>query len=190
MRFPMLATPIVLALLPACIVSVRAKEARPMPTTPASIAPCLWFRSEAEEALRFYVSVFEGARIVSELRAGDGGPMPKGAFIAGRLALRGSELMVLNGNPEPSFTHTNSVVVACANQAELDRYWTALTAGGKEIDCGWLQDKYGVVWQIVPDTLERMLADPDPAKAERAMAAMLTMKKFDFAALERAFAGQ
>ncbi|MBK7875497.1 MAG: VOC family protein [Planctomycetes bacterium] len=157
---------------------------------PSTIAPCIWFQSEAEAALQFYASVFEGAQVASVIRAGEGGPMPKGTFIAGRLALRGNELMVLNGNPQPAFSHTNSIIVACRNQAEIDRYWTALTNGGSEIDCGWLTDKYGVVWQIVPDSLERMLADPDPAKAQRAMAAMMTMKKFDIAALERAYAGQ
>lgn len=159
-------------------------------TTSTTIAPCLWFQGEAEEALHFYASVFDGAKITREIRAGDGGPMPQGAFIAGRIAVRGHELMVLNGNPKPGFSQSISISVACRDQAELDRYWSALTKGGKEIACGWLEDKYGVAWQIVPERLEAMLADGDPAKAQRTMAAMLTMTKFDFATLERAYAGR
>lgn len=185
-----LVLPLLLAALACACAGPSRTHETPMTHRQSKLAPCLWFQGNAEEALRFYASVFDGAVVTREIRAGDGGPMPKGMFIAGRIAVQGFELMVLEGNPQPGFTHSISLSVACRDQAELDRYWSALTKGGKEIECGWLEDKYGVAWQIVPERLEAMLADPDPAKAQRTMAAMLTMKKLDVAALERAYAGK
>lgn len=160
------------------------------PAAAPAFVPCLWFEKEAEDALRFYASVFEGARIGAEMRAGDGGPLPKGTLVSAKLTLRGSELVVVNGGPKRAFNDSMSLVVYCGDQAEIDRYWDALVAGGQPTMCGWLKDKFGVSWQIVPRNLGELLGDPDPVAARRVMQAMLTMKKLDLPALERARAGR
>jgi len=154
------------------------------------ITPFLWFEGQAEEAARFYVSVFPDSRIVKILRNGEGGPAPAGTVLTVEFELGGTPFVALNGNPEFRFTPAVSFAVSCATQDEIDTLWGRLTsAGGEEWDCGWLRDKYGVSWQIVPRDLGDLLSDPDPARAQRAMQAMLRMKKLDIAALRAAHSG-
>lgn len=154
------------------------------------ITPFLTFNNQAEEAVRHYLSVFENGKIVSVMHMPEGGPGPKGAVLTVTFELLGQTFIALNGGPSFSFTHGFSMFVRCDTQAEIDRFWTKLTAdGGKEVECGWLVDKFGLSWQIVPRGLEAMLADKDPAKAGRAMQAMMKMKKFDIAGLKRAHEG-
>lgn len=154
------------------------------------IKPCLWFDDRIEEAVNFYTSVFPRAKISTVSRYGDAGPMPKGKVLVMNFELDGQEFMALNGGPLFKFTEAVSFFVRCADQKEVDYYWDALTAnGGAESQCGWLRDKFGLSWQIVPDALGVYLSDKDPAKANRAMQAMLKMQKIDIAALERAHAG-
>ena len=153
------------------------------------IAPCLWFDDRIEEAVKFYISLFGG-----EIRAtsyyGEAVPQMKGKVLTIVFALKDQEFMALNGGPHFKFTEAVSFMVRCEGQAEVDRYWNVLTAdGGEESQCGWLKDKYGLSWQIVPSVMPRLIGDKDPAKASRAMAAMMTMKKLDIAALEKAHAG-
>jgi predicted 3-demethylubiquinone-9 3-methyltransferase (glyoxalase superfamily) len=150
------------------------------------ITPFLWFNNNAEEALNFYVSVFKNAEIVAVNRYGEGGPGPKGAVMTATLQIEGQQFIALNGGPEFTFTPAISFFVNCQTQAEVDDLWEKLTAGGKEGQCGWLTDKYGVTWQIVPSALERMLNDPDPEKGKRVMQAMLQMRKIDVKVLESA----
>ena len=147
------------------------------------ITQFLWFESEAEEALRFYVSLFDNAEIVSEQR------MPDGSLMSATAEIDGQRLMVLNGRPEKhQFTEAFSLFVACADQAEVDRLWIALTAdGGAESMCGWLRDKYGLSWQIIPTEMMEMFGSDDKAASGRAMQAMLKMRKLDVAELRRAF---
>lgn len=147
------------------------------------IKSCLWFPHEAEPAASFYVSLFPNSRIVNVMRAG-------GATIAVDFVLDGREFLALNGRREPGFTDAVSFVVPCATQADVDRYWDALLQGGAEGRCGWLTDRFGVAWQVVPDELPTLLADPDPVKAGRAMQAMLGMTKLDVAAIRRARDGE
>ncbi len=149
------------------------------------ITPFLWFADEAEEAIKFYVSLFKDAEIVSEQR------MPDGSLMSATFRLADQTLSALNGRPPGvMFTDAVSLFVACKDQAEVDRLWKALTAGGgAESMCGWLKDKYGVSWQIIPTEMMEMFGDTDQAKAGRAMQAMLTMRKIDLAALRKAFAG-
>ena len=144
------------------------------------ITPFLWFDSNAEEAVEFYISVFKNSRRLDELRAGEGGPAPKGSIITIAFELDGQKFTALNGGPHYKFTNAISFVVRCDSQEEVDYYWSKLSAGGTEIQCGWLQDKYGLAWQIVPARL------PDLVKHPKAMQAMLQMKKLDIAELERA----
>jgi len=151
------------------------------------ITTCLWFRDEAEEAMRFYTSIFEDSKITSELRWGEGGPMPKGSLLAATFQIAGQELMVLNDAPESRFTEAMSLSVDCETQAEVDELWTKLGAGGGPGQCGWLKDKYGVSWQIVPSVLLGMLQDADPARSKRVMEAMLQMTKLDIRRLQQAY---
>ena len=144
-----------------------------------ALKSCLWFRAEAEEAADFYVSIFPNSRVGQVLRAG-------GAAIAVEFVLDGQPFLALNGRPETAFTDAVSLVVPCETQAEVDRYWDALLAGGEESQCGWLRDRYGVSWQIVPNEMAALLSDPDPARTGRAMQAMLGMRKLDVAAIRRA----
>ncbi|MES2102336.1 MAG: VOC family protein [Pseudomonadota bacterium] len=155
-----------------------------------TIHPCLWFDGRAEEAMNFYMGIFPDARMTDVLRWGDAGPGPKGSVLTCTFELAGQTFMALNGGPQYQFTPAISLVVNCATQAEVDRYWDALLAGGgTPVQCGWITDRFGVSWQIVPEQLPRLLQDKDPARADRAMNAMMQMVKLDIAALERAVAG-
>ncbi|AMB58772.1 VOC family protein [Microterricola viridarii] len=156
-----------------------------------SIKPCLWFDSQAEDAATLYASVFENSRINTVTRYGEGGPMPAGTALAVEFTLDGLEMQAINGAPAPGPSAAISLSVSAQTQADIDRLWGALTAdGGEPGQCGWLTDKYGISWQIVPPRLGELLSDPDPAKAGRAMQAMLTMTKLDIAVLEAAYNGE
>ena len=154
------------------------------------ITTFLWFDDQAEEAAKHYTSIFEGSRIVSVARYGDAGPGPKGSAMTVNFELEGQEFIALNGGPQFRFTEAISLLVNCETQQEVDELWSRLSAGGAESQCGWLKDKYGLSWQIIPTALFRLLRDPDPAKAKRVMEAMLQMSKIDVARLEQAHAGQ
>lgn len=155
----------------------------------ASITPFLWFDTQAEEAARFYTSVFPNSRIVDVVRYSEVGPGPSGSVMTVRFELDGMAFVALNGGPAHyDFNLGVSFVVDCTSAEEVDRYWSALTEGGEEGQCGWLTDRFGLSWQIVPSRLPALLGDPDPTRAQRAMQAMLTMKKLDIVALERAAA--
>jgi predicted 3-demethylubiquinone-9 3-methyltransferase (glyoxalase superfamily) len=154
------------------------------------ITTFLSYDHQAEEAVRHYLSIFEGGKIVSTLRVGEGVPGPKGSVLTLTFELLGKTFVAMNGGPNFTFTHGVSLLVTCDTQAEIDRYWARLTeGGGKEIQCGWLVDKFGLSWQIVPKVFLEMILDKDAARAGRAMQAMMKMKKFDIAALERAYKG-
>jgi len=153
------------------------------------ITTCLWFDTQAEEAAEYYVSVFDEGKILDVSRYGDGGPGPAGQAIAVRFQIDGRTFMALNGGPALNFTEAVSFVIDCSSQEEVDRYWSALTDGGEESRCGWLKDRYGVSWQVVPSVLGQLLGGPDPDGAQRAMQAMLTMRKLDIAALQTAYDG-
>ncbi|MBS1156048.1 MAG: 3-demethylubiquinone-9 3-methyltransferase [Proteobacteria bacterium] len=154
------------------------------------ISTCLWFDGQAEEAAAFYVAIFKNSSIVETLYCLQEMHRPKGSVLTVSFVLDGQEFLALNGGPEFTFSPAISFMVNCETQEEIDDYWKKLTAdGGKEVECGWLTDKFGVSWQIVPSALLKMLNDPDTAAAERAFAAMLKMKKLDIAQLKQAFAG-
>ena len=153
---------------------------------PQQITPFLWFNNNAEEAVNFYVSIFKDAKIMETARYGNAGPGPKGSVMTMKFQLNGLEFVALNGGPNYTFTHAVSFVVNCENQAEVDHYWDKLVEGGKPIQCGWLVDKYGLSWQIVPTALPKLLTDKDPAKAKRVMEAMMKMVKLDIPTLESA----
>src|SRR5690606_8575228 len=154
------------------------------------ITPFLWFDDNAEEAINFYISVFENSRIVNVSRYGDAGPGPKGTLVAASFVLAGQQFNDLNGGPLYKFTEAVSFLVSCDTQEEIDKYWKVLSDGDEEQMCGWLKDKYGLSWQIIPPILSELLSDKDPGKAGRAMQAMLKMKKIDINALKTAHAGQ
>lgn len=155
-----------------------------------SITPFLWFDDQAEQAAQFYVSVFPNSRILEVSRYTDAGPGPAGSAMTVRFSLDGEEFVALNGGPAHyGFDESISFFVNCETEQELDHYWSALTDGGEEIACGWLKDRYGLRWQIVPEGLPALLGDPDPQRAQRAMQAMRTMKKLDLAAMRRAADG-
>jgi predicted 3-demethylubiquinone-9 3-methyltransferase (glyoxalase superfamily) len=151
------------------------------------ITPFLWFDHEAEEAAKFYTSVFRNSRIESVTRYGDAGPGPKGSVMTVDFELEGQKFVALNGGPAFKFTEAISFMVNCESQQEVDEMWEKLSAGGKEVECGWLKDKYGLSWQIVPTALIRMLQDKEAEKSQRVMKAMLQMKKIDIARLEEAY---
>ncbi|MDN4611524.1 VOC family protein [Arthrobacter burdickii] len=151
-----------------------------------SITPCLWFDSQAEEAAQLYTSVVRNSRIVDVSRAGQG---PDDPALTVSFDLDGQSFVALNGGPEFSFTEAVSFQIACADQAEVDHYWTALTEGGEESRCGWLKDRFGLSWQIVPTVLPGLIGGEDAAGAQRALEAMLGMRKLDIAALEAAYRG-
>ncbi|HEX6884914.1 MAG TPA: VOC family protein [Planctomycetota bacterium] len=159
-----------------------------MPTP--TIVPCLWFADEAEAALRHYSRVFADARVLSETRWGPGAPMPEGSLMVATVRLAGQQLMLLAGNPEPRFGDSVSLAVRCETQAEIDGIWEALSEGGQPGRCGWLKDRFGVSWQVVPATLAGMLGDPDATRARRVAEAMMTMQKLDLARLQRAHEGR
>ena len=151
------------------------------------ITPFLWFDTQAEEAAKFYVSIFKNSKVLAITRYGEGGPGPKGSVMTVRFELDGQEFIALNGGPHFKFTEAVSFSVDCKTQAEVDEFWEKLSAGGEEGPCGWLKDKYGLSWQVNPTILGEMLGDPDPQKAKRVMQAMLQMKKIDIQGLRRAF---
>lgn len=151
-----------------------------------SITPFLWFDAQAEEAAKFYVSIFPNSKITGFSRYGDAGPGEPGSVMTVEFELDGRKFIALNGGPEFQFSPAVSFSVSCGTQEEVDRYWNALTEGGKPNVCAWLTDKYGLSWQIVPDALPRLLGDSDRDKSQRVMQAMLKMSKIDIAELERA----
>lgn len=151
------------------------------------ITPFLWFDDQAEEAARLYVSIFKNSKILSVTRYGDAGPGPKGAVMVVTFELEGQKFMALNGGPQFTFTEAVSFLVTCETQREIDALWEALSAGGAPGPCGWLKDKFGLSWQIVPSVLGTMLQDKDPQKSQRVMQAMLGMEKIDIAHLKQAY---
>jgi predicted 3-demethylubiquinone-9 3-methyltransferase (glyoxalase superfamily) len=151
------------------------------------ITPFLWFDHQAEEAAKFYTSVFKNSRIDGIARYGDAGPGPKGSVMTVAFQLDGQSFTALNGGPHFKFTEAVSFVVHCDSQQEVDEMWQKLSEGGQEIQCGWLKDKFGLAWQIVPKAFLEMLKDPDPERNQRLMRAMYQMKKLDIAALEAAY---
>jgi predicted 3-demethylubiquinone-9 3-methyltransferase (glyoxalase superfamily) len=162
-----------------------------MTITPAAtpkITPFLWFDTQAEEAMHFYVSIFENSKIIGVSRYGKSGPGPDGSVMTATFELDGQRFVALNGGPHYTFTPAISFAVRCETQAEVDRLWDQLLeGGGKPNRCGWLNDKYGLSWQIVPEALPRLLQDPNPAKASAVMQAMLKMDKIDVALLQQAY---
>ncbi len=154
------------------------------------ITPCLWFDTQAEEAARFYVSIFKNSKIGAISRYGESGPGPAGSVMTVTFQLDGQEFMGLNGGPIFKFNEAVSFVVNCENQEEVDQMWAKLSSGGQEVQCGWLKDRYGVSWQIVPRILGELMKDPDPAKTQRVMKALLQMKKLSVDGLRRAYEGR
>jgi predicted 3-demethylubiquinone-9 3-methyltransferase (glyoxalase superfamily) len=150
------------------------------------ITPFLWFDQQAEEAASFYTSIFPNSKIVRVDRYGEAGPGPAGSVMTVQFQLEGQTFTALNGGPHFKFTEAISFVVQCQTQEELDYYWEKLSADGGEVQCGWLKDKFGLSWQIVPTVLADLLSDPDPEKSQRVMKAMLSMKKLDIRALQQA----
>ncbi len=150
------------------------------------ITPCLWFDTQAEDAAQFYTSVFPDSQILEVSRYGDAGPGPAGQAMTVSFELAGSRYVALNGGPVFTFNEAISFQVDCASQEEVDYFWDTLSDGGEEGQCGWLKDRFGVSWQVIPSALPTLLADPDPARATRAMQAMLGMRKLDIAELQRA----
>src|SRR5882672_4321838 len=143
------------------------------------ITPFLWFDNQAEEAANFYCSVFKNSKVGTVSRYGDSGPGPKGSVMTVAFELDGQNFTALNGGPIFKFTEAISLVVNCETQEEVDHFWTKLSADGQEVQCGWLKDKFGISWQVVPTALIEMLGDKDPGRSQRVMAAMLKMTKID-----------
>src|SRR4051812_3395819 len=154
------------------------------------IAPCLWFDTQGEEAATFYTSVFPNSSITKVSHYGEAGPREAGMVLTVEFELDGKPFTALNGGPDFTFNESISFQIACADQDEVDYYWNALSDGGKPGPCGWLQDRYGLSWQVVPTLLEELLSDPDRERSQRAMKAMLTMGKLDVAALRAAADGR
>lgn len=154
------------------------------------ITPFLWFDGKAEEAINFYVSIFKNAKIVGVTRYGEAGPGPKGTVMTAKFELDGQEFVALNGGPQFTFTEAISFVVNCATQQEVDEFWEKLSEGGEKSRCGWLKDKYGLSWQVVPTVLVEMLQDKDAEKSKRVMQAMLQMDKLDINTLKQAYQQQ
>jgi predicted 3-demethylubiquinone-9 3-methyltransferase (glyoxalase superfamily) len=151
------------------------------------ITTFLWFETQAEEAANFYTSLFDNSRILDVSRYGEAGPGEPGSVMTVAFELAGQQFIALNGGPEYKFTEAISLMVDCADQKEVDELWAKLTAGGEEGPCGWLKDRYGLSWQIVPRRLTELLGDPDPVKSNRVMQAMLGMKKIEVQGLEDAY---
>jgi len=150
---------------------------------------CLWFDTEGEAAAHYYASIFKDSRIGRIARYTEAGPGPAGAVLTVEFELNGQKFLALNGGPQFTFNEAISITIPCADQDEVDYYWDRLSEGGQEVACGWLKDKYGLFWQVVPTVLPNMITDPDPEKARRATEAMLTMTKLDIATLQKAYAG-
>jgi predicted 3-demethylubiquinone-9 3-methyltransferase (glyoxalase superfamily) len=161
-----------------------------MPDT--ALTTWLWFDTEGEEAAQFYTGIFKSSRLGEVSRYGDAGPRPAGLVMVVEFELNGQKFAALNGGPEYKISPESAAIsfsIPCADQAEVDYYWERLTAGGQEVACGWLTDRYGLSWQVIPDAFGEMMRDPDQEKVQRAMAAMLKMTKLDVAELQRAFDG-
>ena len=154
------------------------------------ITPFLWLDGQAEEAMKFYASIFKNSKIGSVRRYGKGGPGPEGAVMTATFELEGQKFTALNGGPLFKFNEAISFFVDCETQDEVDELWEKLSAGGEKSRCGWLKDKFGVSWQIIPKALGELLGDKDPKKSSRVMQAMLKMDKIDIAGLKRAYAGE
>jgi predicted 3-demethylubiquinone-9 3-methyltransferase (glyoxalase superfamily) len=152
------------------------------------ITPFLWFDNNAEEAMNFYLSIFKNSKIVNMTRYGEAGPGPKGTVMTATFQLDGQEFVALNGGPQFTFSPAISFFVRCETQQEIDELWEKLSAGGEKNRCGWLRDKYGLSWQIVPPVLIELLNDRDPEKSQRVMKAMLQMDKIDIGTLKQAYA--
>ena len=151
------------------------------------ITPCLWFDNNAEEAVNQYLSIFKNSKVNKVLRCGDAGPGPKGSVLTIAFQLEGQDFIALNGGPIFKFNEAISLSVDCKSQLEVDDLWAKLSDGGQESQCGWLKDKFGLSWQVVPSALVEMLQDPDPEKSKRVMAAMMQMGKIDIAKLKQAY---
>lgn len=154
------------------------------------ITPFLWFNDNAEEAMKLYTSIFKNSKVGKVARYGDAGPGPKGTVMTASFSLDGQEFLALNGGPKFKFTEAVSFVVNCETQKEIDEFWEKLSAGGQESECGWLKDKFGLSWQIVPTVLGTLMSDPDRTKSQRVMSALLKMKRLDIATLQRAYDGK
>lgn len=159
-------------------------------TARQKITPYLWFDDDAEEALGHYLSIFPDAKILDEVRHGDTGPGPKGRLMLATLQLAGQQLMLLNGGPQFRFSEAISLLVSCETQDEVDHYWQRLGEGGEEQMCGWLKDRFGLSWQIVPTALGELMSSGNPAQVRRVFEAMLEMRKLDVEGLRRAAAGE
>ncbi|MGE0114690.1 MAG: VOC family protein [Steroidobacteraceae bacterium] len=151
------------------------------------ITPFLWFDNHAEQAMNFYLSIFRNSRPLKVVRYGEAGPGPKGTVMTASFELDGQEFVALNGGPHFKMTPAISFVVNCATQDEVDHYWDKLSAGGEIQQCGWLTDKFGVTWQVVPTVLSELVSDPDPVKSQRVVQAMMKMIKLDISALQQAY---
>jgi predicted 3-demethylubiquinone-9 3-methyltransferase (glyoxalase superfamily) len=151
------------------------------------ITPFLWFDGKAEEAVNFYVSIFKNSKVGTITRYGDAGPGPKGTVMIATFQLEGQDFIALNGGPQYTFTPAISLFVDCKTQEEVDDLWNKLSEGGKTDRCGWLRDKYGLSWQIIPSTLRELMGDKDPEKSKRVMKAMLQMTKIDIQGLKQAY---
>ena len=158
-----------------------------MATRMQKITPFLWFDDKAEEAMNFYVSIFKNSKRGRISRYGEAGPGPKGTVMVATFQLEGQEFIALNGGPHFKFTEAISLVVNCETQDEVDAFWEKLSEGGSKGQCGWLKDKYGLSWQIVPTVLGELMSDPDPEKTKRVMTAMLRMTKLDIKTLKQAY---
>ena len=160
-------------------------------TTPPKqkIMPCLWYDNQAEEAVNHYISIFRDGKINSITRYGDAGPGPKGSVLTVAFELAGQQFLALNGGPIFKFTEAISLIIDCKDQAEVDELWEKLSEGGSKSQCGWLKDKYGLSWQVVPSVVAAMVQDPDPEKNARFMSAMFKMQKLDIAVLKAAYDG-
>lgn len=153
------------------------------------LKPFLWFDNQAEEAANFYVATFPNSKILQAARYGDAGPGPKGSVMTIEFALDGKEFVALNGGPQFKFTEAVSFVIDCKNQEEVDRYWEQLSQGGQPGPCGWVKDKFGLSWQVVPTVMAELLSGTDPTRSKRAMEAMFKMTKLDIATLQQAYNG-
>ena len=151
------------------------------------ITPFLWFNDQAEDAMHFYVSIFKNSKVGQVTRCGEAGPGPKGAVMSATFQLEGQDFMALNGGPHFSFTPAISMFVNCETQEEVDEFWEKLSAGGSKERCGWLKDKYGLSWQIIPFALGKLMGDKNPAKAKSVMNAMLQMNRIDIKTLQQAY---
>jgi predicted 3-demethylubiquinone-9 3-methyltransferase (glyoxalase superfamily) len=169
---------------------IATTTTEPMPMQ-QKITTFLWFDDDAEAAVRFYTSIFADSKVLSESRWGEGGPVPKGTLMSATFQLAGQQFMALNGGPMYRFNEAISLFVDCEDQHEIDRLWAKLTAnGGQPSRCGWLKDKFGVSWQLVPRSLMTMLGDEDPAKVRAVSAALMQMDKIDIGKLRKAYAGR